>query len=224
MQNKKGFTLTEVMVTLVLVGILAGILVPQIMNMRPSPNKVMFKKAYYELQVAVNQLINNLAAYPVVPATDENGETVEQGFNNETIDSAKMDMPTGVNKFCYLLVQQLNVVDSPACSNISGRNTFTTTDGIYWTIYTPGTAFPVSSTDYTMGNSTTLTVDVNGSTNAPNCSTLALGPPYYESSINACAGETIPDVYQVGVRYDGKLCIDSSDTNALKYLSEPTSN
>ena len=224
MENKKGFTVSEVMVTLVLVGVLAGILVPQIMNMRPSTEKVMFRKAYSTIETAVSELINNLAAYPVVmdDSVDTPSERVEQGFHNQDMTSATTNIPAGtVNKFCYLLSQQLNIVGSAACTD-PNTNTFTTSDGIAWTVYTPTPPFPMSSTDY----STLITVDVNGqnadgTAKLPNCSTKALINP----AVSKCASaNVIPDTYQIGVRYDGKLNIDPNDFNAAAILSYPTEN
>lgn len=219
MQIKKGFTLSEVMVTLTLVGVLAALLIPGIMDRRTSPSKVMFRKAYFVLEKAVSEASNNLMAYPanVVASTDVPSEQVEQGFNNTTITPATMNVPSDANKFCYVFTQKLNIIGKSECKTLTGNNTFTTTDGIFWTIYTPGTPFPRSSNGY----ATLITIDVNGPDRDPNCATIAISNP----TVNACSPTSItPDTYQIGVRYDGRLNIDARDTNASAILSDTSNN
>lgn len=215
MQNKKGFTLSEVLVTLGVLGLLAAILVPIVVSNRPSSSKLMFRKAYTVMENAISEAINNLAAYPVLTTT-LGTDTVERGFNYTDVIPATMDIPASANKFCYVFVQKLNVVGSAACTD-STTNTFTTTDGIYWTINTPGSPFPIVADD--SAYATYIRVDVNGPSKAPNCSKIALSNP----TVDACSGK-FPDIFQVLVRYDGKMYIDPKDTAASDILMDPTNN
>ena len=46
MRRLKGFTLTELMIALAVIGILVAIVTPTIMKTRPNKNKMMIKKTY----------------------------------------------------------------------------------------------------------------------------------------------------------------------------------
>jgi len=226
MTNKKGFTLSEVMVAIGVLGVLAALLIPAIMSNSPDTSKVMFKKAYFNLERTAEELINDDINYPANHTNSANG--IERGFNyaEATTNGAK-------NKFCYLLSDKLNTIsESCQSSAASGTGTFTTTDGIVWTIYVPysdataiadadvvtaNTQFPVSNT--TAYYTTTITVDVNGA-KKPNCSVVAFSNP----TTTACTANTSPDTFKIDVRYDGKLKLDVLDTAAVLILQNPTDN
>ena len=62
--NKKAFTLTELIIALGVIGILAAVLMPIIANMLPDTNAIMAKRAYYAVQNVVSDMINNGDCYP----------------------------------------------------------------------------------------------------------------------------------------------------------------
>ncbi len=62
--NKKAFTLTELLIALGVIGVLAAILMPVITNMMPDQNAIMAKRAYYTVQNVVSDMINNGDCYP----------------------------------------------------------------------------------------------------------------------------------------------------------------
>ena len=62
--NKKAFTLTELLIALGVIGILAAILLPVISNLLPDQNVIMAKRAYYAVQNVVSDMINNADCYP----------------------------------------------------------------------------------------------------------------------------------------------------------------
>jgi len=64
MKKLRGFTLTELMIALVVLGILVAVVAPAIMKTRPNKNKMMVKKAYYIAEGVVSDLINNPELYP----------------------------------------------------------------------------------------------------------------------------------------------------------------
>ena len=59
MNYKKAFTLAEVMIVLVVIGILTGILVPAAMNSMPNENVMKFKKAHNTLYRVINELVSS---------------------------------------------------------------------------------------------------------------------------------------------------------------------
>lgn len=56
---KKAFTLSEALVTLAIIGVLAAILIPVVNNARPDKDKIVYKKALYSLQTAVSDAMNS---------------------------------------------------------------------------------------------------------------------------------------------------------------------
>ena len=56
---KKAFTLSEALVTLAIIGVLAAILIPVIDNVRPDKDKITYKKALYSMQSAVSNAMDS---------------------------------------------------------------------------------------------------------------------------------------------------------------------
>ena len=214
---KKGFTLSEVIVTLGVLGVLAAILIPMVMKITPDNNRVMFRKANSVLQQAVNEIINNGTNYP----SDELGTTtdtfasVSRGFNYTTTTGTIV--PAGNNKFCFLLADELNTIGTVSCPDPTngGTGTFATADGVYWKIIIPAVAseFPLNAASYT----TRVVVDVNGTAKGPNC-----GGATTTNIATACSSGTTADMYEIGIRYDGKINVISTD--GVTILSDPTQN
>lgn len=67
---KYAFTLSEVLITLVLVGIIASILLPALIQNKPDKNKVLFKKAYTTVENIVTELVNDDRLYPLANGTE----------------------------------------------------------------------------------------------------------------------------------------------------------
>ena len=222
----KAFTLAEILVTLALVGILTATLVPNVMKVLPDKNKVMFRKAYHSLEQAVHLMINDNNLYP----GDQLTAGVQRGFNY-TDDTGGSGT---TNKFCYHLVDSLNTIGATSCPTTTtesarGINIATTSDGITWYISLIGTT-PTGQFPMTNHYMTKILVDVNGSSNAPNClsdiNCVSYGPSDYTCGCNN------PDTFIIGVRYDGRLRAGMSyasgatttitDQTAIDYLAAPT--
>lgn len=241
---KKGFTLSETLITIFVIGVIAAIIIPALTKSMPSNNKVMFKKAYSTLGQTINNLSNDSVHYPSnMTAVNDDNETVSRGFNY-TCKTLSADgytcasyYSTPSNKFAYLFADQVNIADSVSGSaGETGTWSFTTSDGVVWTIWisvadsTNGSAasgvaqttntyqFPMSSTLYT----TKVMVDINGA-KAPNCTADTTGNTYGFNYLNTCSD---PDRFIFGIRYDGKIQVSgsgSSDAIAKTYLQAPTS-
>ena len=56
---RKAFTLSEALVTLAIIGVLAAILIPVINNVRPDKDKIAYKKAIYSLSNAVSNAMDS---------------------------------------------------------------------------------------------------------------------------------------------------------------------
>lgn len=57
MNNKQGFTLGEIAITIAVVGFLAAMFLPMIKNAIPNQEQLMFKKAYYLTERSVSELL-----------------------------------------------------------------------------------------------------------------------------------------------------------------------
>ncbi len=216
MKNKGGFTLAEVMVTLTALGVIAAILIPAITNLAPDRNIVLFRKAYYNLEQVVSQLINDEFHYPA--GTSWAGgdcnvtvagvpTPVDCGFSNTSLTT---DIPATNNKFCYLLTHSVNVLNiQTQCTNAGKTAQFTSSDGTIWLLDESG-GFPISETTPVTGGAR-ITFDVNQK-DTRNC-----GSGTY---LTACTDNKTPDRYEVFVKYDGTLSV--SGTEAQSYLSNPT--
>lgn len=240
MVNRKGFTLAEVMIAMGVLGVLAAILVPAIMTVAPNSEKVRFKKAYYTLEKAISNMINDSDNYPI----DQENTTlsITRGFNYTTVT-----VNATANKFCYLLSQQFNTVGSVSCATTGQTQSFTshapafnTSDGIAWYLFIPvsdttttasanaananttAVQFPLAQNLFT----TKIMADVNGAS-GPNCTS---DTNYATYGLVNCADD--PDRFIFAIRYDGKMAIGSrnnpdtvsTDTVAEGYLLNPTDN
>lgn len=229
MEVKKGFTLSEVMIAMTILGVLAAILVPVLTNTAPSTSKVMFKKAYSTIEKAINNMISDETNYPsdvtIIPLSDSISRA--KGFNNTTAVTNST-----YNKFCYLFTDQLNTTTGGTTSCVlataTGTNVFNTADGIVWNIITPakdsdtnaettttvyGTTveFPVGAT---AANSylTKIIVDIDQSTKRSNtnCSADSSAASYNFNPGTGSAAITRCTNYNVNDAVKG-YCSDNPD-------------
>lgn len=232
-----AFTLSEVLVTLAILGVIAAVTIPAVMQVTPSRTKVMYRKAYYVVERAISNMSNDDTNYP---------SSILDGSNNQRWFNYTTAVSNGsTNKFCYLFFDQLNVVGSAtsSCQDTStsglGGTSIVTPDGINWRIYlagsdaAPNSQFPITKTDSSYP--TKIVIDVNGS-NGPNCFTDSGYNTYkYTGSYTqTLCTDNNPDSFIIGVRYDGKLQIGSgvdatgtstsTDDEAVNILSDPTNN
>lgn len=146
--KRYGFTLAEMMVCLAVLSIIATMLIPAIMQVKPAKNKILFKKAYYLAERIVTELVNDEDMYAT--------KLGKEGFDE--IEPAAIDSSiSGNTKFCKLFATKVNTVDDvPNC--VSNQIAFISSDGIEWIM-------PI--TDFTADAK--IKVDVNGSDKKPNC-------------------------------------------------------
>lgn len=238
--KKKGFTLSETLVALAIMGVLAATLLPTIQKSLPNKNRVMMKKAFNTVSQSISNLTNDTTVYPDgVQALDNNGASVERILNNTcrtytTGTGCASFYPN--NKFAYLLSEQLNIIGTlyePAPT----FHSFTTSDGVFWNMYdilftndncnkniiettnASGNTyqFPLNLATYPLR----IVVDVNGLSNGPNCSTdnnfNTLWMWTNAASYKKCTVRTDcsnnPDTFIVSVRYDGKIWAGASPQN-----------
>ncbi len=188
---KSAFSLGEVLVTLAIVGIIASLIIPIIKQTQPDRQKVLFRKAYSNIERVVTELINDDYLYP--EATKADG-TPYEGLDNVTNEVELNDETapyTGGNKFCNLITLKLNTISSddnncpgtPGGNGTFGTPSFTTNEGIAYFI--PSTTFATDAT---------ITIDTNGD-KAPNC------------RFNATSCKS-PDMFEIIVSPDGGIHVN----------------
>lgn len=222
MKKLKGFTLTELMVAMGVIGILVAVVTPAIMKTRLNKNKMMIKKSFYTAEQIVSTLINDERLYPdmkeicdrgVVEGEDPTKVYCAFGFDYDNSVRYEGETYAGNTKFADLFASRLNVKTEDETNHI-----YYTTDGIKWDLsqtvgaWTKGQDTPGKFGDQTNAAGVgKITVDVNGD-EAPNCR---------ESNENCSADDF--DQYVIEILATGKMRIDSTDAKAVDYATINTS-
>ena len=168
MLNKKGFTSTEVLVTLGIVGVVAMMILPMTNKLKPNRELIMFKKAYHEVNRIVDELIQDDDLYP-----DKNDPNYS-GFANLDEVEYKGKTFSGNSKFCELFATKIGA-SHPQCE-LAGyyfyktrdfSPNFSSPDGMQWglpagEIYNTGDFEAGYSDDIVSSYSRVIAVDVNG--------------------------------------------------------------
>ncbi len=129
--KRNGFTLAELLVTLLIIGVVAVITAPALMNVMPDKNKVVVLKLHKAIAEINQDLLKNPSLY--WPFDDDcEGLSCTDKPTIEPYNNAKYE---GDTKYTYLLKSKLDMANSTENSD----ETFTTTDGNYWKISNVGT-------------------------------------------------------------------------------------
>lgn len=213
MRRLKGFTLTELMVALAVIGILVAVVTPTIMKTRPNKNKMMIKKTFYTTEQIVATLINDARLYPDMREAcdtswkENNSETEDMycawGFDYDNEIRYEGETYSGDSKFPGLFKSRLNVKSG-------GDDVFYTTDGVKWDVSgTKGAWIKKkynSPEDAGIGK---ILIDVNGD-----------DPP--NARQNASSADDF-DQYVIEVMATGKMKVAEEDTKAIEYVTINTS-
>lgn len=131
MKKLQGFTLSEILIALLVLGIIVAASVPVILNLSPNKNGIMMKKAYYATETVIQALINDSTYYPAKDGT--------VGFDNRDEVVSPFDSGKKINgnaKFPCLFASKLNIKDDLAtvCTGTTSPDTVTTMDGMTWNL------------------------------------------------------------------------------------------
>ena len=220
MRRFKGFTLTELMVALAVIGILVAVVTPAIMKTRPNKNKMMVKKTFYTTEQIVANLINDARLYPDMrEACDdkwaENNPDADPDFTNGVTYEGE-EYKDG-KKFMGLFATGLNVSRSDDCSN-DICSVIYTTDGVRWDLGGTNGAWIPKKRKVKDAGIGYIIIDVNGD-DAPNCREGG-----DDGEGNTCDGNSDDfDRYVIDVYANGKLNINANDTKAIEYATINTS-
>ena len=138
--KKLGFTLSELIVTMGIVGVLAAITAPILSEIIPNQDKIKVLKAYKTLTDINKELIEDNSLY-MTDETCEGFDCIQQPLNPAYSDSKY----SGDTKYFNLFLDKLNSY-SIVQQVSKGSCTFTTEDGMEWYfLFTEG--YP-SQTDF----------------------------------------------------------------------------
>lgn len=115
---KKAFTLSEALVTLAIIGVLAAILIPVVDQVKPDKDKITYKKALYSMQTAVADAMDT-AVYSI--AANGSDYWKDQNISDEA--------------FCEAIADSLNTSGAVNCTGTSSyaNPNFITSDGVrFW--------------------------------------------------------------------------------------------
>lgn len=134
---KKAFTLIEVMLAIVIIGVVVAIVLPMIMRIQPNRDKAVLRKNYELIERLTNELINDDLLYPRYSESSN----IPRGFAyyrslNENKES------TGKN-LCKNLANKFNITAGVNCETMPDftgttppEPSFTTNDGVDWYVFT----------------------------------------------------------------------------------------
>ena len=154
--KKFGFTLSELLITVGIVGVVAALTAPAVSNIMPDRNKMMFMKNYKELTTITEKLLQDPELYYTTYAIADQDyscgtETYcKEGEKYANCRGLSCDMKphktefnndtySGLTKYPYLLAKHLGVMEDDI--KINGSNfSYNTEDGTFWKITVPKTS------------------------------------------------------------------------------------
>lgn len=133
---KNGFTIAEMLICLAIIAMVVAMVIPAAMSKKPNRNKAMFRKAYYNLERAVSELVNDESIFPSTKAIDfemnKDRATLFGYFLPDEIfkpdddsDNIKISPLGSVERekkytgyyFCSQIASKMNTSGKPQCSS-----------------------------------------------------------------------------------------------------------
>ena len=147
--KKFGFTLAEILLSLAIIGIVAAVTAPTLINIMPNKNKMLTLK-YQKIITEINaDLLNNRGIY------------IDGKFDKELPGNVEKVLEIGdalhTNKYSSLLMHNLELDENYNTSVSDTTTSFKTADGVLWTVITDSTNTP-----------TNIHLDINGDVDGPN--------------------------------------------------------
>ncbi len=152
MNNNKGYTLAETLLTILIIGILAAVTLPTIQKSMGNKLETMRIKTMYIIEQTVTQMLDDDTMYPQ--------SNMEASIGLANTNAVKINGITyqGNTKFCELFASRITKAPSSPTNCTANAKTFTSADGVDW--YLPVSNFSTKQM---------IKFDVNGAEEDPNC-------------------------------------------------------
>ena len=222
MKKLLGFTLTELMIAITVLGILTAAVLPAVLGNNPNQNKIMMKKAYYTTAEVVSEMINNESLFPTWSNDGTTNFEYDQfegkqyigilnsdtavDFDGINTGDYKPEIPKATLIFSRMINPKVNPWDRNSEEGMKYENpclkitqeghpyhVTKTRDGMIWCF------------SGNPGSPMTILVDVNGSAK-PNCL-----QGYNGFSCNGTDRTENFDQFRMYVYADGAIVIDNQD-------------
>lgn len=156
--KKQGFTLTEVLITLGIIGIVAALSAPALDGLMPDKRKAAVLKANKLITEITQEILTDEALFMVV-YNDKAYPCVGLGCQDKPVDPAfNKEVFSGRTKYGNILAKKMELNDTITSKDNIVK--FTTKDGIYWEVTTKA---PKNDDKAELVYSTaTITIDIDG--------------------------------------------------------------
>jgi len=211
--HKKAFTMAELLVTLSIIGVVAAITLPTIRSVMPNKYDAMRKKAEYELEQKVTELVNDDIVYG--DREDENGG-ISRGLRNtyyvklgdgEDLSYGKdiRDHDDAKRKFCKLLASKFELAPDSEVNCDPGAK-FTSEDGTPSFISRDGVEWLIPITNFLNGDGyIVIRTSAAGDSRAPHCGHVIKENITSEHGIITGNCSNGADTFVYGVTPDGNI-------------------
>ena len=223
---KKGFTLHELLISMAIVGIVAALTAPAIMDIMPDQRKAKYLKAYNTLTTQTSEILDTAGLYYDDSPTNNDGCTIAGGLictAQPLIPAFRRDDENdqGLNKFFSILARNLNLAGEPnfgtnvlpPAKNKASTCSFTTADGTIWAFTTTASEIPQVNDE--SGNEITprhLELQITVTVDTDSTETNVAAPRLYTNT------NTNPDCFQFVIANDGGITPANNDYLGQAYL------
>jgi len=156
--KNKAFTMSEALIVLSVVSVLAALSVTAVSNAKPDESIIMFRKAYSMTTRIVNEMLNDKELYPYANEPDDEESALGSAYNmlglgdstvtatmktNHPYLTCSVDDCDYYTKFADIFVHKANPLTVEQVQTSSGHgsmlssstcNNMTTPDGMFWSI------------------------------------------------------------------------------------------
>ena len=159
-----GFTLSELLIALAVIGLLTAVTMPIISNLMPNQNVLMAKRAFFTTETVISDLINDNLCYPRTLARvgfdDGLGYARCKKYGGSD-NPSKLSQDDSAEKFVTLFADKLNL--NGDITSEDGKYKFKTREGFEW-VFSNFNFQPADENSYAI-----ITVDLDPSSHSFNC-------------------------------------------------------
>lgn len=216
---KLGFTLSELMVALGVLGVIVAIVTPAIMSNRPNKNKMLIKKSFFTVEQIVSSLINDETLYPdnTDKCNSSDNSTCYWGFDDTSDVKFEGETYGGDTKFMKLFQSKLNI---SKCINDTTCATFYTNDGTYWNFNDAKGSKHWKAGASKVGTFPSGTTNCDNFNDSDSAGCVEIGIRVGGGSQQACdvSANNKCNYYKIQILANGKMRIHPTYTKANDYI------